>query len=72
MSYFWDPPGVKVGLNADIERHRERLAKLDADIAECECRTDAMSVAAMRTLRHLRAQLLQSLAEVTSQIGKKA
>jgi hypothetical protein len=67
MTYFWG----KVPLKADIERHRKAEQKFDAKIAELEDKTDAMSVAALRTYRHLRAQLLASKAEVVSRIGKE-
>ena len=68
--WFWKPAA---GVNADIERHRAKLAELDAKIAELEARgpDDAMAVAALRTYRRFRAQLLQSKADVVSKIGKR-
>lgn len=68
MKYFWQDTK---GLKADVQRHRAKEAELDAKIAELEGKDDPMSVAALRTYRHLRAQLLQSKAEVVSTLGKK-
>ena len=68
MKYFW---GKTKGLKADVERHRAHEAELDAKIAELEGKEDPMSIAAMRTYRRFRAQLLQSKAEVVTKIGKK-
>ena len=69
MKWFWQDAK---GLKADVERHRAEEAKLDARIAELEARPDdPMAVAALRTYRRFRAQLLQSKAEVVSKIGKK-
>jgi hypothetical protein len=69
MKYFWDKAN---GLNADVERHRAKEAELDARIAELEARpNDPMAVAALRTYRRFRAQLLQSKAEVVNKIGKR-
>jgi uncharacterized protein YdcH (DUF465 family) len=68
MKWFWqDAKGVK----ADVERHRAKEAELDAKIAELEGKDDPMSVAALRTYRRFRAQLLQSKAEVVDKIGKR-
>jgi hypothetical protein len=68
MKFFWDKAK---GLNADVERHRAKEAELDARIAELEARPgDPMAVAALRTYRRFRAQLLQSKAEVVNKIGK--
>ena len=67
--WFWKPAA---GVNADIERHRAKLADLDSKIAELEARPDdAMAVAALRTYRRFRAQLLQSHAQVVDQLGRK-
>lgn len=69
MKFFW---GNTKGLKADVERHRAKEAELDARIAELEARpNDPMAVAALRTYRRFRAQLLQSKAEVVEKIGKK-
>lgn len=68
MKWFWkDAKGVK----ADVERHRAKEAELDARIAELEGKDDPMSVAALRTYRRFRSQLLQSKAEVVEKIGKR-
>lgn len=72
MTFFWDPPGKKLGLKAEIKRHREYESKLDQNIAECEQRTDMFGAAGVRIYRNLRAKLLQSKAEVVSKIGKKS
>jgi hypothetical protein len=69
MKFFW---GDTKGLKADVERHRAKEAELDARIAELEARPeDPMAVAALRTYRRFRAQLLQSKAEVVTKIGKR-
>ena len=68
MKFFWEKAK---GLKADVERHRAQEAKLDARIAELEAKDDPMSVAALRTYRRFRAQLLQSKAEVVTKIGKR-
>jgi hypothetical protein len=68
MKFFW---GDTRGLKADVERHRAKEAELDVRIAELEARpNDPMTVAALRTYRRFRAQLLQSKAEVVNKIGK--
>ena len=69
MKFFWSKAK---GLKADVDRHRAKEAELDARIAELEARPeDPMAVAALRTYRRFRAQLLQSKAEVVTKIGKK-
>ena len=69
MKWFWQDAK---GLKADVNRHRAKEAELDAKIAELEAQPDdPMSVAALRVYRRFRAQLLQSKAEVVTQIGKK-
>ena len=69
MKFFWDKAK---GVKADVERHRAKEAELDARIAELEARPeDPMAVAALRTYRRFRAQLLQSKAEVVTKIGKQ-
>ena len=69
MKFFWDKAK---GVKADVERHRAKEAELDARIAELETRPeDPMAVAALRTYRRFRAQLLQSKAEVVTKIGKQ-
>lgn len=71
--YFWDPPGRKLGLKADIKRHREAQAKLDARIAELEAvkERDYFQEMILRTYRHIRAQLLQSRADTVDKLGRK-
>ena len=68
MKWFWHDAK---GLKADVNRHRAKEAELDARIAELEGKDDPMSIAALRTYRRFRAQLLQSKAEVVSKIGKR-
>ena len=68
MKYFW---GDTKGLKADVQRHRAKEAELDTKIAELEGKDDPMSIAALRTYRRFRAQLLQSKADVVTKIGKK-
>ena len=68
MKFFWSKAK---GLKADVNRHRAKEAKLDARIAELEAKDDPMSIAALRTYRRIRAQLLQSKAELATKIGKK-
>jgi len=68
MKYFWNDAK---GLKADVERHRAKEAEMDAKIAELEGKEDPMSIAALRTYRRFRAQLLQSKADVVTKIGKR-
>ena len=68
MKFFW---GDAKGLKADVERHRAKEVEMDAKIAELKGKEDPMSIAALRTYRRFRAQLLQSKAEVVNKIGKK-
>jgi hypothetical protein len=69
MKFFWDKAK---GVKADVERHRAKEAELDARIAELEARPeDPMAIAALRTYRRFRAQLLQSKADVVNKIGKQ-
>ena len=76
MSYFFGDPS---GLKRDIERHREKEAELRERIAELEVRTKDkdlndrwdMDVRVLRTYRYFLANLLESKAQVTSQIGVK-
>lgn len=68
MKFFWSEAK---GLKADVDRHRAKEAELDARIAELEAKDDPMSIAALRTYRRIRAQLLQSKAELATKIGKK-
>ena len=70
MKWFWrDAKGLK----DDVNRHRAKEAELDAKIAELEAikEPSPMDIAALRTYRRFRAQLLQSKAEVVSKIGKR-
>ena len=68
MKFFWNKAK---GLNADIERHREKEKELEARIAELEGKEDPMSIAALRTYRRFLYQLHLSKANVVSKIGKK-
>jgi hypothetical protein len=67
-SYFWR----ELGLNADIDRHRNEESKLRAKIAELEAKKslDYFDQAGLRTYKHLLNQLLQSKAEVVNKIRK--
>ena len=69
MKFFWDKAK---GLNADIERHREKEKELEARIAELEGKEDPMSVASLRAYRRFLYQLHVSKANVVAQIGKKS
>jgi hypothetical protein len=68
MKFFWNKAK---GLNADIERHREREKELEAKIAELEGKEDPMSIASLRAYRRFLYQLHLSKANVVSKIGKK-
>jgi predicted secreted Zn-dependent protease len=68
MKFFWDKAK---GLNADIERHREKEKELVAKIAELEGQDDEMSIASLRVYRNFLCQLQQSKADVVTKIGKK-
>lgn len=73
--YFWNPPGQKIGLNADLERHRKQEAELQARIDQAEKDLladpkDKMAQAALRVYRHSLALLQQSKAEVVNKIGR--
>lgn len=70
MKWFWQNAN---GVKADVERHRAKEAELDARIAELETIKEPgpMDIAALRTYRRFRAQLLQSKADVVTKIGKK-
>ena len=68
MKWFWQDAK---GLKADVERHRDKEAELDARIAELEGKDDPMSVVALCVYRRFRAQLLQSKAAVVNKIGKR-
>lgn len=67
MKYFWKDAS---GVNADVERHRQKESELREKIAELEQKDDEMSVAALRDYRNFLDKLLQSKAEAVSKIGK--
>lgn len=71
MSYFWTPRPIS--LKADVARHREEQARLEAKIAELEmiAHPTDMEARALRAYRSFLTQLLQSKAEVTSKIGRR-
>lgn len=76
MSYFWNPPGAKIGVKADIERHRSKQEELERYIKDMEERLlsdpdDCMAREALRTYRHILAILLQSKAETVNKLGRK-
>ena len=68
MKYFWKDTA---GLKADIQRHRATEQDLQQRIDALEGKTDEMSQAALRTLRHFMCQLQASKAAVVSKIGRK-
>ena len=68
MKFFWNKA---TGLNADIQRHREKEKELVAKIAELEGKEDPMSIASLRVYRNFLCQLQQSKADVVTKIGKK-
>lgn len=68
--YFFDK---KIGLNKDIERHREEKRRLDEkiELLENNPKRDKFVEASIRTYRNFRCILEQSLAEVVSKLGRK-
>ena len=66
--YFF---GTTKGLNADIERHREKERELVAKLNSLAGKTDDQSKAALRTYSNLLNKLQQSKAEILTQLGKK-
>ena len=68
MAYFWNKAK---GIKADVDRHRAKEQELETRIADLEGETDEMSIAALRTYRHLLHQLHLSKAEVVTKIGRK-
>ena len=68
MKFFWNKA---TGLNADIQRHREKEKELVAKIAELEGKEDPMSIASLRVYRNFLCQLQQSKADVVTKIGKQ-
>lgn len=69
--FFWKDAS---GLNADIERHRQKGHELEKKIAELEAVSETkrteMTEASLRVYRHLLSKLQASKAEVVSKIGK--
>lgn len=67
-SYFWR----EIGLNADIDRHRQEEINLRTKIAELEAKEslDYFNQEVLRTYRYLLGQLLQSKAELVEKLGK--
>ena len=63
--FFWSKA---TGLKADIKRHREKEQELRDKIEELEKEGDSIF---LRTYREFLNKLLDSKAEVVSQIGKK-
>lgn len=68
MKFFYK---ATTGLNADIERHREKELELMQKIAELELKDDPMSVRSLAAYRKFLHQLQTSKADVVSKIGKK-
>lgn len=68
MKYFWKDAS---GVNADIERHQQKEKELREKIAVLEEQGDEISIRALDSYRYFLNQLLESKAQVTSQIGKK-
>lgn len=71
--YFWDPKPI--GLNADIQRHRDKARDLDERIEAAERQRRGedprMSESIVRTYRHSRYLLDVSLANVVDKLGRK-
>ena len=68
-SYFWK----RVGLKADIDRHRKEEIYLQEKITELESieSLNDSQTTLLRVYRNFMCLLLQSKAECTSRIGKK-
>lgn len=66
VKYFWQEAA---GLNADIERHREEETELREKLRKAEEIKDDVRI---RIYTGMLGILLQSKAELTSQIGKKS
>jgi len=64
MSFFFK----KLGLNADIKRHREQEKQLREEISRYEASGETQHV---KTYKHFLNLLLESKAQLTSKIGKQ-
>ena len=73
MSYFWTPANKRIGVSADIDRHRLEEEKLEAEILELESLANPTSLhlRSLRIYREFLAQLLQSKAEAVNKLGRK-
>lgn len=69
-SYFW---AKAAGVNADIERHREKERELQSRIDELEAKPvkTERDLIAIRTWRNFMCQLQASKAQAVSQLGRK-
>lgn len=68
MSYFYNKA---TGLNADIERHRQKETELQNRIEELETKDDKFSKIVLASYRSLLLQLQQSKAEILIKLGDK-
>lgn len=66
VKYFWQEAP---GLNADIERHREEEIRLREELRKAKEIKDDVRIRIYSSFLDI---LLQSKAELTSQIGKKS
>lgn len=68
--FFWKKA---TGLNADIERHRQKEQEINAMIADLEKKdqSDPMVVAALRAYRRFGYQLELSKIEILTKLGRK-
>ena len=72
-SYFWNDAKNPRGLNADIERHRNRQKELEEKISELESieNPSEMDKFSIRAYRNFLCKLLQSKAELLEKFGRK-
>lgn len=72
MAYFWTPKPI--GLNADIERHRQAEQGLKDNIKELEDKVKPLTYfdeVALRVYKHHLNLLWESKAKVLEQLGRK-
>ena len=70
MKYFWNKA---TGINADIERHREKRKDFIKQIEEIENKEikSEMDLACLRVYQDFRCSVEQSLAEVLNKLGRR-